>query len=149
MARSESRAWNIVYKTASGLLRSLPALPFGHRDATAEQLRKLQNLALTMMNQASEGVHANPRPTFRKNPALAIWGNPGGAETIYMDQLQSSRAIEIRYQHHEDGKLYKHEFSPGVDIYTILRGDRATQRTGSRDVLLTRPDGKSLWDDFD
>jgi len=107
-------------------------------------------IAADMLDQVAVGVHTNPRRrTARQNPALAIWGNPGRTVPVQMDQELSERALRIYYKHVDDGEEYEHPFSRGVTVYTVLIGDRATTRHQVRGVLLYRPDGRNLWDDYE
>lgn len=49
----------------------------------------------------------------------------------------SERVIEIRYQHKDDGKLYKHRFGKGVRLKAEKSGE----------VTLSHPT-KRLWGEF-
>lgn len=44
----------------------------------------------------------------------------------------------ILYEHSEDGKFYEHEFAPGAQAFALNTGD----------ILLTRRDGRPLWEDL-
>lgn len=67
---------------------------------------------------------------LRKNPALAIVGNPPSD--------WSDRVYAIQYRHKQDRRDYEHEFEPGV----CLRANK----DGS--VTLYRKDGRPIWEDF-
>ena len=85
---------------------------------------------------------------YKDNPSLVVWGNPGRTLPVQFDQTLSERAYELAYLHVDDDQDYKHKFAKGVQVTTVLIGDRATTRHQTRGVLLYRPDGRDLWKDF-
>ena len=151
---SEREQWRDVAVIASEIQR-IARQETGDRQRMqrliGEQVDLLIDISRDMDKQVRRGVHTNPR----RNPAtLAVWGNPpgglakGAEQTVYVDQQIGFRVHDIRYEHVDDREYYKHTFASGVEMWSVLRGDRASTRHQHQDVLLTRPDGKSLWDDF-
>lgn len=64
---------------------------------------------------------------------LAILSNPpppGGRPLSYM-------VLDIVYVHAEDGKVYEHEFGPGVEMWALKNGS----------IVLRLP-GKRIWEDI-
>jgi hypothetical protein len=86
-----------------------------YKDAidTAKLLRK----------QVEEGYHANPYSPFS---VIGVLGQD---------------VHDIRYQHAEDGKFYKHDFNGEVEVLAVVRH-------GKRELLLRHKRGLPLWDDF-
>lgn len=68
----------------------------------------------------------------KANPPLAIFANPRGAP------LLSKQVIAIAYRHAEDGKQYKHEFAPGVEMRCLPDGS----------IHIRSPRGVRLWGDY-
>ena len=68
----------------------------------------------------------------RRNPTLAILGNPRGARRL------AHRVYEVRYLHAANGKPYKHSYKPGAGIVLLKNGD----------VLLTGERGQRLWNTY-
>ncbi len=131
MATSEKSAWREVLAIAHRL----------KEQCGGSAPRRLMELAADMLDQLGAGVHTNP--ARRKNPALAIWGNPGKTVTAKVDQDLSHRAIALSYKHVDDDNDYEHDFARGVHVVTV------ESPSGLRGVLLYRPDGRNLWDDFE
>lgn len=50
---------------------------------------------------------------------------------------------DIGYRHVDDGKLYRHDFDPAVDMFAIVGPD------GGHCVLLMGSKGQSLWEEFE
>ena len=143
--RSETRAWDKVRQIADGIRRSTAGQRARGLDAEGikDAGQVLYELANEMLAQLDRGVHENPA-------TLAVWGNPpvGSEQKIYFDQPIGFRVHDIRYEHVDDRQYYKHTFASGVEMWSVLRGARASTREQHQDVLLTRPDGRTLWDDF-
>lgn len=76
-----------------------------------------------------------PTGKVRKNPPLAVFGNPGHSRG---GKVLSRRAISIRYVHATDGERYEHKF--GRDDVIELLPD------GSFRIFNAK--GKRLWKDF-
>lgn len=142
---SESAAWLAIGGYAE---QAIAALEMRDGREARKQLDQIVGLTTQMERQLGSGVHTNPRG-LRKNPALAIWANPGVTVAVQMDQELSERAIALSYEHVDDGNDYEHKFAKGVAVRTCLIGERATVRNQVRGVMLYRPDGRNLWDDFE
>lgn len=122
---SEKTAWGDVQKLAAQLTY-VPGVLADH------VRRELHALSVTMQTQLSRGLHENP-------PMLAVFSNPGPSAGGRRPAGRWSRRVyEVRYQHAEDGKDYKHTFEPGVSLKAGSNGS----------VTLYRPDGRTLWEDF-
>ncbi len=76
-----------------------------------------------------------PAPNPRRRTARA---RGEAAPATRGARLLSRNAVEIQYIHGKNGKLYVHEFKPGVVIEFLSDGS----------ARLYRPDGKPLWKDF-
>lgn len=102
---------------------------------------KCRVLAMELLNLAREQrmveETASERRPYRANPSLVLWANPGKVADEF---VLSRRVYEVGYRHEDDGKDYRHEFATGV---TLLLSPRVENQ-----VVLWRPDGKRLWDDF-
>ena len=99
--KSEQSAWNQV-KISAGQVKNLP------KGSAIGWL--LSDLADRMLSQLARGIH--------ENPTLAVLGNPPAkvAGTL------SRRLYELRYQHADDGKDYRHPFGPGARVLAMSDG---------------------------
>jgi hypothetical protein len=141
MPRSEQAAWLMVKEIANEVARmvrgSSGRIDAGRLSMAAEDLI---GEADKMLAQLKSGIHENP--SRRKNPALIVWPNPGSELHVKPFRLLSHQAIALAYKHTDDGEDYEHDFARGVQIVA------GTLDTGQRVVILTRPDGKEVWELF-
>lgn len=72
---------------------------------------------------------------MKRNPGLAIYGNPPG-------EVMGTFVYAIEYRHAEDDADYRHDFTGPVEMIAMNNGD----------ILLRRTKGsgfsQSLWEDF-
>lgn len=87
-----------------------------------------QAVAVGLSRARAAGVKV-PRP----NPPLVVVNPP------YKVRAVLGKALELRYRHASDGRLYKHAFAPGKARIQLLED-------GS--IRVVRSDGKTLWGDF-
>lgn len=92
-------------------------------DAAQSQARQAEEWVELMQKQVGQGFH--------KNPARDR-GRIGG-------QLMSREVYEIAYKHVGDGKDYKHDFGPGVQMISEADGVIRLQHQNP---------AKKLWEDF-
>lgn len=139
--QSEAGAWRSVLANTAELLRSLQEGLIGATAADVVtfkrhlrvEVRHIEGVARQMLQQVERGIHANP--------AVVVYGNPRGWKRVKGPTGRMSRRVyAIEYKHTKDGADYRHDFSPGVDMY-FAGGD------GS--ILLSRPDGRPLSAEFD
>lgn len=69
----------------------------------------------------------------RKNPVLAIMGNPAPRMRVFSGNVHS-----IAYTHRGDGKDYRHDFAGGVHMAALADGT----------VLIYHPQGLPVWREF-
>ncbi len=142
MPRSEKAAWLMVKEIANEVARmvrgSSGRIDAGRLSMAAEDLI---SEADKMLGQLQQGIHENPSGR-RKNPALIVWPNPGSVLVVKPFRLLSQQAIALAYKHTDDGKDYEHDFRRGVQI---VAGELDN---GQRVVVLTRPDGREVWELF-
>lgn len=94
----------------------------GEQTAIAlDRLKGVERILTTLGDQVARGVHTNP----------------GGWREVQM----SDGVEELRYQHVEDGELYKHGFGDDVQMFAVQQGKR-------KGVLLLHRRGLPLWKDF-
>ncbi len=93
----------------------------------ATLLAELQGVARSLLGQVAKGVHTNP--------GLVVYGvaNPRGR------QRMSRRTYALEYQHSKDRAAYRHDFKPGVEMWSLKDGD----------ILLTHSGGLNLWQEFE
>ena len=111
-------------------------------------IRRAEEIAVTLRDLASRGIHSNPPLVIFGNPPMrgpqhrgVSGGRPG---TFEFAGMVSRDVHEVRYTHMDDHKAYRHVFDSGdVQMYAIIRGRE------HRDVLLTGGSGQPLWKDFD
>ena len=88
-----------------------------------------------------------------RNPHLVVY-NPPPTHGLYLPKrgrvptrrVDAGRIIgqiaadlhAILYEHAEDGAYYEHEFESGAQAFALRNGD----------ILLTRRDGRPLWEDL-
>jgi hypothetical protein len=109
------------------------------------EIEALQGQLKQLGKQIAKGLHTNPPLLIVGNPPMGRGARiPRGAgpdsAPLHFDGMIGARVLEIRYQHAEDGKLYKHAFDVPAQMYAVTRnGARALFIAGRR----------SLWNDFD
>lgn len=132
--RSES---NELRRLAGLIDQARKHLFHGNSGKAESALERATLIAERLEHQAEQGYH--------RNPGLMIYGNP----PLRVRNVAAGRIIgqiaqdvhEIRYQHADDGKAYRHPFEGGVLMFAVERG-------GQRDLHITHSDGKPLWEDF-
>lgn len=154
--RSERLSWSSVVAMAEGIQRQMDKAEAGDRRALQLVSRYADAIvaeAKAMHRQVSSGIHANPG--HRRNPPLMLYGNPpmrvrrrksggtlgGGMVRLDYYGTLSEEVHAITYTHLDDGQDYKHDFDPGVELVAATLG-------GKRVAVVSRPDGKPVWEDF-
>lgn len=123
---SEREAWDEVRDLAA---RALDHLTSANLSVRRKALQDIDTISGVMLAQLKEGHH--------ENPPLLIWPNPPSRN----DEVLSSRVLEIKYRHAEDGQDYRHKFSAGDSLVTM-------DRRGVKYLAIIRADGRPLWKDF-
>lgn len=123
---SESSAWKYVAEEMR-IIRQM--LDNNSIRAAEERLRGILQVAESMLAQVRAGVHKNPATI----PLLGRDRNRIGGERM------SNRVLAVEYQHKEDGKEYRHDFRPGVQMIAEADGNIRLQHS--------KP-GHSLWEDM-
>lgn len=79
---------------------------------------------------------------MKKNPPLVTFANPPEEDDLSGEErdVMSRNVVEIRYQHAEDGKFYKHRFKRGQVVLIAKSGGKA--------AVMIRTDGKPLVEDY-
>lgn len=121
---SERGAWHKVQQACSRL-RTMTALSMDQRALVQD----IENVTNAMIQQLALGIHANPASI----PLLGRDRNRIGGERM------SNRVLAVEYQHQEDGKEYRHDFRPGVQMIAEADGNIRLQHS--------KP-GHSLWEDM-
>jgi hypothetical protein len=106
----------------------------------AQMASQLQQLG----RQIKKGLHTNPPLLLIGNPPLKLDRRipRGGAEDgrpLQFDGDIGRRVVELRYEHVENRKLYRHVFEYPAQLYAVTREGRRALFIGSR---------HHLWNDF-
>lgn len=94
-------------------------------------------LILQVLNDGGRARAADVREAVRAVRQLKA-ECAGGAAANPPRDLMSRRVLKLYYVHAGDGREYVHDFAPGVSMYA----------DGGRRVVLERPDGKALSQNF-
>lgn len=88
--------------------------------------------------QAGAGYHRNPLMQVISNPSSHRYGALSGMRLVG----EISRKVHaVQYTHAEDRQPYEHKFEHPTSLLAV-------ERSGKHDVLITSPDGRSIWQDF-
>lgn len=83
-----------------------------------------------LREQASRGLHKNPSESRMYTPFKIV--GVIGTDVHF-----------VAYQHADDGENYKHDFKGGnAEVLAVIRH-------GKKELLITSPTGKPLWEEFD
>lgn len=141
MAVSESAQLGHVIRELVAIKRELEGrLSSGMQQDMVADVAHAISMLSKLKRQASASIHRNPARRHTRNPQLVVYNPPDMrvrrvAPGRVVGQI-ASNVHEVRYQHAEDGELYKHPFNPGVKMFALDSGE----------ILLTSE--KPLWEDF-